>query len=172
MGKRLSQQDLLAEIETEHSKLVQVLDSIPDRVKTKRGMNADGWAIKDVLTHVVDWQQRGNAWYLAGKSGVEPAIPDEEFNWGEIRKLNEKIFRTNRRKSLAQVLDEFERVHKQTLKLIKKMSPAEFTTLHYYSWTGNSWVLSDYFRANTASHYRWAHKKIKKWLKLLDSQDG
>ena len=170
MGKRLNKKSLLEEIATERTALVDLLETIPDRVKTRRGINDAGWSIKDVLTHLVAWQQRVLEWYAAGKSGETPAIPDAEHTWRDIQSLNDRIFRSNRRKPLQRVLDEFEAVHKETIQQINAMSDQELTTLEFYSWTGKSWTLSDYLRAQTASHFRWARKKIRKWLKRLESE--
>ena len=170
MGKRLNKKQLLEEIASERKNLMDLIDTIPKRILTKRGMNQEGWAIKDVLTHLVDWESRFQNWYLLGKSGETPAVPDTEFTWGQVRSLNDKIFRSHRQKSLLQVLSELASVHKTTIQLIGQMSNAELTKPGYYEWTGKSWVLSDYARANTASHYRWARKKIKKWLNQIKQQ--
>jgi hypothetical protein len=34
-----------------------------------------------------------------------------------------------------------------------------------FAWTGPTWTLSDYIRANSATHYRWVCKHIRKWLR-------
>jgi hypothetical protein len=165
MGKRLNKTDLLAEISTERTKLEHLLESLSDRQLTQRGRNESDWAIKDVLTHLIDWESRGNGWYESGKRGEEVAVPAKGFGWNETKKLNEQIFKRHRRKSLTTVRSEFVVVHRATIQLIKRLSDAELTELNYYAWTGKSWTLSDYFRANTASHYKWATKKIRKWLR-------
>ncbi len=91
--------------------------------------------MKDVLTHLPDWK-----------------------SWNQLPAQSEQIYRRHRRKSVATVMQEFEATHERTLAAIQQMTNEELTTLEFYS-------LSDYLRANTASHYRWAEKKIRRWLR-------
>ena len=108
MGKRLTQQQLLAEFDQRLEQLNQVLASLTARQWTQRGRNEDDWSIKT-------------------------CYPFDRLD--------------GTRATIAHCSDE------------------ELTTLNYYAWTGNSWTLSDYFRASTAAHFHWATKKIKKWLR-------
>lgn len=165
MGKRLPKKELLLEIAEERSRLIALVDSLRPRQFTSGELNDAGWTVKDVLTHLVDWEARTIDWYDAGCRGEVPTLPDNDFTWREIRALNDKIYRKHRRKSVKTVLSEFHQVHRRTLAAIGQMSNKELTTLGQYAWTGTSWTLSDYLRASTASHYRWATKKIRKWLR-------
>ena len=58
MGKRLPKNELLAEIREERSRLLELVNSIPKRKLTKPGINSAQWSIKDVLTHLLDWEIR------------------------------------------------------------------------------------------------------------------
>jgi hypothetical protein len=49
------------------------------------------------------------------------------------------------------------------LKLIDEVPDADFVAVGRFAWAGPTWSLSDYVRANTASHYRWAGNHIRKW---------
>jgi len=55
--------------------------------------------------------------------------------------------------------------HDKMLEIIARVPDRDFATLGRFTWTGPSWTLSDYIRANTASHYRWACKHIRRWLR-------
>lgn len=165
MGKRLNKSVLLAEIAGERSKLLQLLNTIPDRRMTKRGINSMDWSIKDVLAHLYDWEARTNSWFEAGINGEAPEVPGDGFKWNQTRQLNAFIYRKHRGRSLAAVTADFELVHDQTLNNLGQATGRQLTTLSFFQWTGNSWTVSDYFRANTASHYKWARLKIVKWLR-------
>ena len=165
MGKRLNQTDLLDEIDIQWNILTELLDSLSSREMTKRGRNEAGWAIKDVLTHLFDWQERLLGWVESGKRGETPELPAPGYKWNQIRELNESIFRRHRQKSLDTVRNNLLATHARVVQEIKSLSKQELTELGFYSWTGKSWTLSDYIRANTSSHYIWAIKKIKRWLK-------
>ena len=164
MGKRLNKKTLLEEIHFERAKLEAVIASLSPRQISKRGRNDADWSIKDVLTHLFDWEDRLIDWYEQGKTDSQPSLPGEGYKWSDIRKLNEQIRRKHQRKSVATVLERFAEVHDRTLQAIDGMNDGELTTIGHYPWTGKSWTLSDYLRANTASHYKWATVKIRKWL--------
>lgn len=168
VGKRLSRKQLLAEIHDERGKLLATIESATSRQLTRQGIDSAGGSIKDVFSHLIDWEERILNWYALGKSGQTPKLPDENYSWHEIRQLNAAIFRKRRRISLVNVMKAFAAVHQQTLATIGSMLDKELTTLEYYSWTGKHWTVSDYLRANTASHYRWARTKIRRYLKQLN----
>lgn len=168
MGKRLSKKELLAEINDERSRLMELVDTIAPQTITKPGINQARWSIKDVMTHLLDWERRVVHWCELGKQGKTPETPGEGFNWSQLPELNAQIQRKHRRKSVKRVLAEFEQAHEETLALIRTLNNRQLTTVGYYSWTGKSWTVSDYLRGNTASHYRWARNKIRKWLATLD----
>lgn len=170
MAKRLCKTELLGEIAKERGLLLPVLVSLPLRKATKRGMNSLNWSCKDVVTHLCDWETRINDWYEAGAAGEDPEVPGDGFKWNETRQLNELIYRRHRRKSWVTALQQLQSVHRRTLQNIGNAKPDELTKIGFYGWTGKSWTVSDYFRGNTASHYKWARTRIARWLKYLESE--
>lgn len=163
MGKRLSREKLLAEMDSEWEKLQNAIRGLSKKQLSQPNVNSHGWALKDVLAHVLDWQQRNVDWYHAGVAGNVPALPADGFSWNQTAELNEKIFRAHRRTSATEILQRLSNSHTSTRQLIQQLSADELTQLNHYAWTGKSWTLSDYFRAGTASHYRWASKKFRRW---------
>ena len=74
MGKRLPKTRLLAEIADERATLLELLETIPRRQMTKRGMNSLNWSIKDIVAHLFDWEQRTNCWYESGIAEESPEV--------------------------------------------------------------------------------------------------
>lgn len=171
MAKRLCKTDLLNEMAKERGELIPLLISLPLRRATKRGMNSLNWSCKDVVTHLFDWEGRTNDWYEAGLAGEQPAVPGDGFKWNQTRQLNEVIYKRHRRMSWQNALQQLKTVHERTQGNLKTATDEELTTINFYNWTGKSWTVSDYFRANTASHYKWARTRIAKWLKSADFQN-
>lgn len=165
MAKRLNKRDLQEEVLSERARLLEVLASLSVAQIARRGRNEANWAIKDVLTHIIDWEIRTLMWYRDGKAGRQVHLPAEGFKWSDIRALNESIRKKHSRKSVPSVLKELHASREATLAAIRDMKNSELTTLKYFNWTGNSWTLSDYLRANTASHDKWARTKIRRWLR-------
>ncbi len=167
MGKRLSKTELLREIEAERTILLELIETCKPRELTRKGVNSANWSAKDVLAHLIDWENRVNFWYSESKQGRVPCVPDPRYGWKDIRALNDAIFRRHQRRSLASILAEFHQVHRLTLELISDVKEADFNRLELFEWLGKSWTLSDYVRANTASHYRWGRNKIRKWIRKI-----
>jgi hypothetical protein len=163
MGRRLRQRELLDEIQLERRILDEALAPIPPRLMTKAGVTRGGWSVKDILAHLVEWQQMNLDWYAAGLRGEKPAMPAPGFTLKEIPRLNEMIYRKHHRRSLQAILDDYRSYHEHIVSLIKTLSDTDLTTLGRFSWTGPSWTLSDYLRASTAAHYLWAHTRIRRW---------
>jgi hypothetical protein len=163
MGRRLRQKNLLDEIQIERKLLGEILATIPRRLMTRAGVTRGGWSVKDILAHLVEWQQMNFDWHAAGLRGEKPAMPAPGFTLRELPRLNEMIYRKHHRRSLQAILDDYRSYHERMVALIKTLSDADLITLERFSWTGPSWTLSDYLRASTAAHYLWAHVRIRRW---------
>jgi len=165
MGKRLPKPELLQEIRVERSKLDALLEQLTPRQMTRAGATLAGWSVKDILGHLIGWQQMNLDWHAAGLRGETPEVPAPGLTWKDIRKLNDRIYRKHHRRSLKAVLADYDSFHKKMLELIEEIPDEDLLAVGRFTWTGPTWTLSDYARANTASHYRWACKHIRKWLR-------
>lgn len=163
MGKRLRKNELLSEIQRERHALDQTLTLLSVRQMTKVGVTRGGWSVKDILGHLVEWQQMNLDWYAAGVRGEKPAMPAPGFTLRELPRLNAMIYRKHHRRSLPAVMRDYRSFHERGVGLIEGLSDADLVTLSRFSWTGPSWTLSDYLRAATAAHYLWARTRIRRW---------
>jgi hypothetical protein len=162
MAKRLPKTELLQEIGVERSKLDALLEQLTPRQMTQGGATLAGWSVKDILAHLIAWQQMNLNWYATGLRGETPEIPK---SWKDIRKVNDRIYRKHHRRSLKAVLADYNAFHQKMLELIEEVPDRDFAAVGRLAWTGPTWTLSDCIRWNTASHYRWAYKHIRKWLR-------
>jgi len=168
MGKRLRKEELLREIEHERGVLDETLALLTPREMTMAGVTRGGWSVKDILAHLVEWQQMNLSWYAAGRRGEKPAMPAPGYTLRELPRLNEAIYRKHHRRSLAAVVHDYQSYHEQVVTLIRTLPDADLVTLQRFSWTGPSWTLSDYLRAATAAHYLWARTRIRRWRRARD----
>jgi hypothetical protein len=120
----------------------------------------DHWSVKDILAHLVDWEQRFIGWYQAGLRGEVPETPAPGMTWRELPKLNQQGYERHKDDSLESVLDQFEESHQEILELIEGMSDQEIFEVKYYEWAGDSSLLP-WIAANTSSHYNWARRNIR-----------
>lgn len=121
VGKRLPKAELLQEIGVERRRLDALLDQLTRRQMTQRGATLAGWSVKDILGHVVGWQQMNLDWYAAGLRGETPEMPAPGLTWRDIRQLNERIYRQHQRRSLQAVLADYHALHRKMLELIEQV---------------------------------------------------
>ena len=165
MGKRLPRRELLQEIRAEREALSALLNQIKPPQMTRPGVTPGGWSVKDILAHILGWQAYLLKWHETELRGQTPAVPAPGLTWRDLKRFNEIIYLEHRRRSLKAVLRDYEAFHGRMLKLIETTSDADLVTLGRFKWLGPTWTLSDYCRAETASHYRWASKWIRPWLR-------
>ena len=163
MGKRLRKKDLLEEIRRERGALDSTLALLTPRQMTRPGVTHGGWSAKDVLAHLVAWQQLNLGWYEAGLRGEKPAMPAAGYTLRDLPRLNQMLYRRYHRRSLRAIQADYVAYHERVVELINGLSDADLVTIGRFNWTGPSWTLSDYLRACTAAHYLWARVRIRRW---------
>lgn len=172
MGKRLRKADLLAEINRERDALDGLLAGLPSREMTRGGVTRGGWSVKDILSHLVEWQRMNLEWHAAGLRGEKPVIPAPGYTLRDLPRLNATIYRKHHRRPLAAVLRDYRSYHERVVNLVCQSSDSDLVTLGRFSWTGPSWTLSDYLRAATAAHYLWARTRIRRWRRAQQRSQG
>ncbi len=134
------------------------------------------WSVKDILQHLVDWEQRWIDWYERGKRGESVHTPEPGYNWRQMGVVNEIYRQKHKNRLLADVLEGFQSSYRQIMGMVEKMPEAEMLTLGLYQWTGKLPLIA-WIAGNTCEHYRWAsqmihpkgiRRKIKDSLKQLD----
>jgi hypothetical protein len=165
MPKPESKQELLESIHHERQLLEKSFRDLSDTDMTLPGA-CGNWSVKDILAHLVDWEQRGLSWYRAGLRGEVPKPPDEHFNWGQLPALNHAIYLQHKDQSLSDILHQFQISFQENMAAIHAMTEEELYAPNFYPWTGKH-TLGTYVNANTAAHYRWGCKLIKKFTRSL-----
>lgn len=171
MGKRLDKTTLRAEIARERAALDALLAPLTPREMTEPGVTQAGWSVKDLLGHLVGWQAMNLAWYEAGQRGEVPEVPAPGLTWRDVRELNARIFQEHHRRPLDDVVADYRAFHQRMLDLIAEVPDDDFVAVGRYAWAGPTWSLSDYVRANTASHYRWAIKHLRNRLRARATKE-
>jgi hypothetical protein len=120
----------------------------------------DSWSVKDILAHLVDWEQRFIGWYEAGRRGEEVHTPAPGMTWRDLPRLNQEGYERHRDCPLADVLADFQSSFQQILALVQSISEEEMFSAERYPWTGN-WRLVGYIAGNTCDHYRWARTQVR-----------
>lgn len=159
-----SKEALLDDIRTEHDVLRARLEEIPDPRWHELGVWGDGWTLSDLVAHLAEWQRLFLGWYEDGQRGATPQMPAPGYKWSQTPRLNRAIWRRNRSRSRAAVRADFDSGYRRIVRIVEALSPEQLLESGHYEWTGKH-PLTTYLGPNTASHYRFAVKVIKRWLR-------
>ena len=162
MPKLTTKNQIIETAQTERGLLEQLLANLTPEQMTQPNI-VGNWSTKDILGHLVEWEQMVVKWYQAGIKGKVPAVPSEEYNWGQLPQLNHAIFLKHRDRDLADIQKNFKTSYKTIMKTIQNIPEKELFTRGHFAWTRNN-TLAAYFVSATSSHYRWARIVIRKGL--------
>ncbi len=162
--KYASKGQLITAIEDEHTKLLKIVESIPPRRLTERGVWGDGWSTKDLLIHLTVWEQMFLRWYRTELEGRTPDMPEKGYAWRDTPELNRAIQRRYTRQSVATTLANLDESYCEILEVARSIPETDLLTVGRYRWTGKS-TLATYLGANSSSHYRTAAKILRRWLR-------
>ena len=154
-----TKKELLESIRTTRELLEKKFSKLSPKQMVWPG-SMDDWSVKDILAHIVDWEQRFIEWYKAGQKGEIPKTPAPGYTWRELPKLNQEGFEQHKNDTLENVLERFEKSYLEILELVEGMEEQEIFEAEYYEWTGDSSLLP-WIAANTSSHYNWARRNIR-----------
>lgn len=155
--------ELFAASQEQFGILLSLIQDAPDDILNLPGACED-WSIKDILAHLHAWHKMFLRWYTEGMSARNPNIPDKGYTWKDTPALNERIYEEYKAIPFEKILESLEHSHQLVMEKISAHSDEELFTKKYYHWTGSS-SLGVYSRGAASSHYDWANKHIKKFLK-------
>lgn len=157
-----SKADLLQAIRREHDRLVEELDGLPAGQRTMPGAWGDGWTLVDLIAHLTEWHGMFLRWYHEGAKGSKPEMPAPGFKWNETPRLNREIWAKHAGRPWKAVRRDFDRTYEEIVALVEGLSEGELLEPGHFSWTGSN-PLTTYLGPNTASHYRFGSKVVKRW---------
>jgi len=155
-----SKQELLDLIEQEHAELERWIAPLDEAGLSQLGVpsgwteeaTANGIAIKDVLVHLTEWEKRMLAYLELSFHGTP--IADPRFSL-TAPKFNRLVFETHRQHPATEILRDYRATYDHVLQTLQSLDEATLARV-------NEGGLISY---NTYSHYRWAIKKLRPWLR-------
>ena len=127
--------------------------------------------LKDVLIHLYEWHRLVLNWVNSNQNGEEKPFLPKPYNWKTYGDMNVEFWKKYQKTSLEEATKMLHKLHKDILKLAKKITNEELFSKNVYSWVGGS-VLGSYFASATSSHYEWAMKKSLRLIRKIASQNS
>lgn len=159
-----TREDLIYQAEENYKKLNQLVDSYSEEEKKEFPPGTMNRNIRDVLGHLYHWHLLMFDWYDLGMKGEKPPMPAPGYKWNQLSELNLMIWEKCQQIPLSDIRKNLDRSHQKSMEIIQAHSQEELFEKKRFPWTGTS-SMATYIRVNTAGHYLWAYKLIRKALK-------
>jgi hypothetical protein len=166
MPRPTNKTELLDLSASNYEKILKMIDGVTVDVISEAGACAQ-WSIKDILAHLHGWHLMYLRWYEEGMAGEKPEMPAPGYTWASTPELNAEIHARYKDDALEDILALLNETHHKVMKIIENHSDEELFTKKKYAWTGTT-SLGSYTVSAMSSHYDWAIKHVKKFLKFKD----
>lgn len=159
--------EVLALIQSSHEEMESLLASLP-RERLTLPESDTGWAIKDHLVHLTEWEKMTIGWIESSERGedVKRFAPGYE---GEdevtMNRLNDHLFEVNKSRALDDVLGDFRETHARIADIVKPLSTSDLFDPQRFAWRKGS-PLINLIAGNTYEHYAehsgWIRERLEK----------
>ncbi|MBA2286507.1 MAG: ClbS/DfsB family four-helix bundle protein [Ktedonobacteraceae bacterium] len=157
---------LLNTIQTEYAHFESLVAPL-NEAQLCTPLTAEDWSIKDIMAHIAVWEQICARWLEEFLRGVTPQ-PAERLDQGS----NERIYRENRDRPLAEVQELFQSAHQQFLhqvnQLFHTLSEEDINASQRFAWT-ESWPGASLIAAIADNSYEHYYDHAQHIRRLLDS---
>ena len=175
MQRPTTKTELIAAADDQWEKMWKLMDSLPegaasisfnfgDDPKLKEAHCKRDKNMRDVLIHLYEWHRLLLDWTSANFGGeAKPFLP-EPYTWKTYGDMNEEFWRRHQSTSFDRAALMLRESHDSVMTLIGSLSNEELFEKKRFPWTGTT-NIGSYCISATASHYDWAMKKMKQYLK-------
>src|SRR6266581_2993393 len=132
----ISKKQLLAEMQSEQAAWLAMLDEIGEENMTQPEV-AGGWSIKDIVAHITGWRMRT---VLRFRAALDPTVdmtpdyPAELDEDDEVDQINAWIYKANRDRPLADVLNDSREVFQQRVAEVSALSDQQLNDPQRFPW--------------------------------------
>jgi hypothetical protein len=177
MGRPTTKADLLEAAHAQYLKLQSLIDTLPEDArhaemafsesflaKNKEAHWTRDRNLRDILVHLYEWHRLFIDWVNANQSGNGAPFLPAPYTWKTYGQMNIGLWEKHQDTPLEDALNLLSSSHKEVLGLLENESDTALFSKGYYTWTGGT-TLGSYGVSVTSSHYEWAMKKIKQFMK-------
>ncbi len=132
----ISKSQLMAEMHSKHAAWLALLDEIGEANMTQPEV-AGGWSIKDIVAHITGWRRRT---VLRFRAALDPTVdmtppwPAELDGDDDVDEINAWIYKANRDRPLADVLNDSREVFQQLVAAIGALSDEQLNDPQRFPW--------------------------------------
>lgn len=156
---------LIIAIRENYKKLQTELNSIPLEFTTLVELEGHAkntqMSIHNLVTYLLGWGELVLKWDDQKSKGMHVDFPETGFKWNQLGQLAQKFYKDYENLDFATLLSQLDGNQKQILELIDRKTNAELYETAWY----DKYTLGRMIQLNTASPYKNARDRIRKWKK-------
>ncbi|KFE97106.1 ClbS/DfsB family four-helix bundle protein [Chryseobacterium luteum] len=170
MSVPATKEELLQAIQTNYSKLHKELENIPDdraAVRELEGHAKDTvMSVNNLLSYLIGWGELVLKWNEK-KAHNQPAdFPETGYKWNELGRLAQKFYEDYREDDYRILKQKLDKTVTDITTLIESKTDEELYGEGWYE----KWTLGRMIQFNTASPYKNATGRIRKWIRMENVQ--
>lgn len=161
-----SKNELLKAIEGNYNKLKTELSSIPSNLTEKKELegHAKGtrMSINNLLAYLLGWGELVLKWQDKKSKGLPVDFPETGYKWNELGALAQKFYKDYQHDSFETLQSNLDKTTKAIIRFIESQNNKELYQTAWY----DKWTLGKMIQLNTASPFKNAKDRIRKWKKV------
>jgi hypothetical protein len=165
MGIANNKDDLLKDIKENYKKLMNDLIDIPDnftQTKTLIGhRKGSKMSVCNLIAYLIGWGNLVLKWHDKMDKNEEVDFPEAGFKWTELGLLAEKFYSDYKNKNYKTLIKKLDSVVIDIINLVNSKNNDRLYGKNWY----RKCSMGQMIRLNTASPYRNARNRIRKWKK-------
>ena len=158
-------EELKEAIESNYNKLKDDLLTIPAALTAVNELEGHAkntqMSVNNLVAYLVGWGQLVLKWNDKKDKGQKVDFPETGYKWNELGRLAQKFYADYEKDDYKMLLDKLDKTVKKMLLLIDGKTNAQLYKMPWY----DDWTLGRMIQLNTASPYKNARDRIRKWKK-------
>ena len=161
-----SKNKLIELIQEERKKFDFLINQLSEEQILQSGVKGK-WSIKDIIAHLMVWEQRGIDKIQLITEGKTPDIPLKGYTWRDTDLLNEEIYQKYKDEALNDIISRSHETFENLMRVMQDL-PEEKLEDSFYSEGANPKT----FLGKDVLYWRYDHYKyhIKQIKSLLDKE--
>ena len=157
MGRAMTKDQIVAAIRTERQHLEETL-SLFSEEQMQEPLFTGGWSVKDILAHIVFWEQRTLRGIRASLRGEAP--PPIK---GIVDTINKRVYEENHDRPLPDVTSDFHHSFREFIEQVAALAEDDMADPLRFAWTRGK-PLRNWIRVDSQYHYVQHNRQLRAWL--------
>lgn len=158
--------ELLSEITSSYSKLKVDLKRVPTAYANTKELGGHAketqMSVRNLVAYLIGWGELVLKWHHQKQENQEPDFPETGYKWNQLGELAQKFYTDYEDLNFAELCNRLDQVVANILKLVQE---TDNESLFHKPWY-QQWTQGKMIQLNTASPYKNARTRLRKWLKM------